>query len=652
MIINIRDDIIQLAKKHWLRHLLIDRTTGGSILWGTDAYMARGEAYERNREIKEALILVDKATVIETRSRKTFEEQNERTKKRAEVFTPRWICTKMNNFLDEEWIAEADFFKSHNWNDFERQITKVKRWKAYVNNRRLEITCGEAPYLVSRYDAHTGEIVAVEDRDGLLDRKLRIISRRVRSRKSWIAWAKKACQSIYGYEFQGDNLLIARINVLKSIEEHFEDKWKEKIPEEELEAFIPIITWNLWQMDGLQDAIPYREDSVREMDLFSFDGTGFSAEKKESPQCLIMDWEQGKAVTFASLKGSDSQMKFDYIIGNPPYQEEGNGEQETYHPPIYHKFMDAVYKISDKVELIHPGRFLFNAGSTPKAWNEKMLRDKHLKVLYYKQNSSEIFKDTDIKGGIAITYHDDTHDYGAINVFTAFRDLNAIISKVKLKTSCFLDSIASGYGVYKLTALALQEHPEIASIQSKGHTKDLKSSTLKKLENIIFFEKRPKNNHNKYVKILGLINKKRIFRWARLDYLHGADSFFKYKVFVPQANGSGALGEVLSTPLIGEPLIGVTETFLSIGSFDTLSEAEACLKYVKSKFARVMLGVLKITQHNPKEKWAYVPLQDFTSSSDIDWSKPIHDIDLQLYKKYGLSDKEIDFIEKHVKEMA
>lgn len=400
MIINIRDDIIQLAKKHWLRHLLIDRTTGGSILWGTDAYMARGEAYERNREIKEALILVDKATVIETRSRKTFEEQNERTKKRAEVFTSRWICTKMNNFLDEEWIAEADFFKSHNWNDFERQITKVKRWKAYVNNRRLEITCGEAPYLVSRYDAHTGEVVAVEDRDGLLDRKLRIISHRVRSRRSWIAWAKKACQSIYGYEFQGDNLLIARINVLKSIEEHFEDKWKEKIPEEELEAFIPIITWNLWQMDGLQDAIPYREDSVREMDLFSFDGTGFSVEKKESPQCLIMDWEQGEAVPFATLKGRDNRMKFDYIIGNPPYQESDGGGTGDSAKPVYNKFLEQSEKIVNKgVSMIMPSRWM-KGGKGLNDFRKKMIENTHIRKLVDYENYKDCFPGAHIDGGI------------------------------------------------------------------------------------------------------------------------------------------------------------------------------------------------------------------------------------------------------------
>lgn len=155
------------------------------------------------------------------------------------------------------------------------------------------------------------------------------------------------------------------------------------------------------------------------------------------------------------------------------------------------------------------------------------------------------------------------------------------------------------------------------------------------------------------MKYLGLISNKRTYYWGRKDYLDVPESFYKYKVFIPKANGSGALGEILSTPLIGEPLIGVTETFLSIGSFDTFEEVNNCLKYVRSKFARVMLGILKITQDNTKEKWQYVPLQDFTPShSDIDWSKSVHEIDLQLYHKYGLNEKEIDFIETHVKEMA
>ena len=165
-----------------------------------------------------------------------------------------------------------------------------------------------------------------------------------------------------------------------------------------------------------------------------------------------------------------------------------------------------------------------------------------------------------------------------------------------------------------------------------------------------------KKSKAKYVQILGLSGSKRVYRWFRKDYLNDVASLTSYKVIVPSANGSGALGEVPSTPLIGQPLIGQplvghTETFMSIGSFEKLSEAEACLKYIKTKFARALLGVLKVTQHNSPDKWKYVPLQDFTSTSDIDWSRTIPDIDQQLYKKYGLSNDEINFIETHVKEM-
>ena len=125
----------------------------------------------------------------------------------------------------------------------------------------------------------------------------------------------------------------------------------------------------------------------------------------------------------------------------------------------------------------------------------------------------------------------------------------------------------------------------------------------------------------------------------------------KWKVLVPRANGSGALGEVLSTPLIGEPLIGYTQSFIGIGSFNTEYEAIAAIKYIKSKFARVILGVLKVTQDNDRGVWKMIPLQDFTPASDIDWSQSVANIDKQLYKKYNLSKEEIDFIERNVKEM-
>lgn len=351
-----------------------------------------------------------------------------------------------------------------------------------------------------------------------------------------------------------------------------------------------------------------------------------------------------------------SKKLFDFAIGNPPYNEDFNnsGDNGKFAKPVYNQFMDASYQIADKVELIHPARFLFNAGSTPKDWNEKMLSDSHFKVLQYEPDASNIFPNTDIKGGVVITYHNTDVDYGAINVFTAFNELNSILRKVSPKiqdTNQSLTSIITGRGAYRLSKLALKDHPEIEKLQSKGHATDVGSGAFKVLNGVVFFDSKP-NDGNEYVKFLGLISNKRVYRWGRIDYQSTPQSFFKYKVFMPQANGSGSLGEVLSAPLVGEPLVGATETFLSVGCFDTQNEAEHCLKYIKSKFARVMLGILKVTQDITREKWKYVPIQDFTDHADIDWSKSIKEIDQQLYRKYGLDEAEINFIESHVKEMS
>lgn len=343
---------------------------------------------------------------------------------------------------------------------------------------------------------------------------------------------------------------------------------------------------------------------------------------------------------------------FDYVIGNPPYQEEFTADgNKTYAAPVYNDFMDAAYGVADRVELIHPARFLFNAGSTPKAWNQKMLKDEHFKVLYHEQNSSKVFPNTDIKGGVAITYHDNTQNFGAVETFTPFSELNSMMRKVEHRSDfASLSTIVFSAYSNKFTKKMHEDYPHVIEAMSKGHAFDLKSNVFEKLPEI-FLEKDP-NSGEVYCKFIGLIKNKRLYRYIKRKYLENTLNLEKYKVLMPAANGSGAIGEVLSTPLIGEPLIGGTETFISIGAFETLYEAEALLKYVKTKFARALLGILKITQHVTPEKWKYVPLQDFTASSDIDWSKSIHEIDLQLYRKYGLDEKEIEFIETHVKEMT
>ena len=177
----------------------------------------------------------------------------------------------------------------------------------------------------------------------------------------------------------------------------------------------------------------------------------------------------------------------------------------------------------------------------------------------------------------------------------------------------------------------------------------LTSNIFDKLADRIFVQ--ASSYDNSFIEIIGRYKGERCSMWIDSRYVTGPDNFNKYKVLLPKANGSGTLGEVLSTPLVGKPLVGHTQTFLSIGCFDTGYEANACIKYIKSKFARTMLGVLKVTQDNKKQTWAYVPLQDFTPDSDIDWSQSVAGIDRQLYAKYGLDDDEIAFIESHVKEM-
>lgn len=345
----------------------------------------------------------------------------------------------------------------------------------------------------------------------------------------------------------------------------------------------------------------------------------------------------------------DENLKFDVVIGNPPYQDTTLGENATYAPPIYHKFMDEAYKIADKVELITPARFLFNAGATPKPWNKKVLNDEHLKVLYFEQDSSKVFPNTDIKGGIVVTYRDETQSFGAIENFTQHNELATILKKVSKNVSETMNSIISGRGVYRLSQKALEDFPEIEELQSKGHKTDVGSGAFKILKNIVFFEELP--NSEEYVKILGLVNLKREYYWIKKEYLNAPESFEKYKVIMPQANGNGTFGEVISSPLVEFPFVGATETFLSIGGFETEYEAQSALKYIKTKFARAILGILKITQANTRDKWAKVPLQDFTLNSDIDWTKSIPEIDQRLYAKYGLSQDEIAFIEKKVRKM-
>ena len=343
-------------------------------------------------------------------------------------------------------------------------------------------------------------------------------------------------------------------------------------------------------------------------------------------------------------------MKFDFCIGNPPYQEDvADSENKTFKPPIYDKFMDATFEIADKVELIHPARFLFNAGQTPKAWNEKMLSDPHFKVIQYEPDGSKVFPNTEIKGGIAVTYHDKSALFGAIEVFTKYDELNSILHKVMaLGLQQNLSTIMANQNRFDLEAL-YNDHPEYRSIiGSNGKDRRFRNNIFDKI-NLFTDEKKEDDD----IAILGVIKNKRQWRYFPKRYIDmNHENLTKWKVLIGAASGAGIFGETLSTPIIVEPMQGYTQTYIGAGSFDTRIQAVNLEKYFHTKFLRTMLGILKITQHNEIGTWRMIPLQDFSASSDIDWSVPIKAIDQQLYRKYGLSKEEIEFIETHVKEMV
>lgn len=344
--------------------------------------------------------------------------------------------------------------------------------------------------------------------------------------------------------------------------------------------------------------------------------------------------------------------KFDVVIGNPPYQSEAVREGGR-NEPIYHLFMDAAYEISRQAVIITPARFLSNAGQTPKDWNAKMLADEHLRVAYFEPDSGVLFPglaDT-IKGGIVVTHRDSERTLGPIGTFTRHPALNGILHRVAQASGDSLMAVVSAKGSYRYSDKMFEDYPSASEMIPTG------SSNM-----VVGFSSLPflwhsdmPNDGNVYATMHGLDSTKRAARLIRRDYLTGPHSFEKYKVAVPAANGTGSttdfFGLTLTKPFVLGPGIGVTLTFLTIGAFDSEAEAKALMKYLKSKFARAMLGVLKVTQHNPRSTWKYVPTQDFTAASDIDWTKSIPEIDAQLYAKYGLDDQEVAFIESHVKPM-
>ena len=292
--------------------LLFDRTSRKNILWATSDYEDISLDFAAGNEIKPELITGAHSDLIQSRVMKAQDQQQGRTREKAEVFTPSWVCNEQNNLIDNQWFGREGVFNTASGTTWATSSERIEfpqkgmhTWNRYVDAKRLEITCGEAPYLVSRYDTVTGEIIPIDRRIGLLDRKLRVVNENAVSEEEWLIWARRAVQSCYGYEFQGDNLLLARQNILFSYIEYYEQRLHREPSTKELNAIALIISWNLWQMDGMTYAIPFAKvtegpQQVSMEMLLSGEQTTVE-DNTRFTLCKIKDWRANETIVFRNL---------------------------------------------------------------------------------------------------------------------------------------------------------------------------------------------------------------------------------------------------------------------------------------------------------------------------------------------------------------
>ena len=312
-LVDVKDNTILDLDDELLRIILKDHSSDKNIIWGTDNY--KDYNYSFNDEITIEKITANNGNVIKPRIRKNRSERDKRSREKAEVFTPSWICNIQNNICDENMLGYSNPFNYGYIKKWTINSEKIKfnniSWQDYVKCLRLEITCGEAPYLVSRYDTVTGEIIKIEHRIGIIDRKIRVINENVESDSDWLFWVENAYKSTYGYEWQGDSLLIARENLLYTYIDYYYERFKQKPGLDKLISIANIISWNIFQMDGLKGVIP---DSCKNETIINYTLFGEEIISKECEGCknnkinkhngkyvYIMDWNNNKKVKFISV---------------------------------------------------------------------------------------------------------------------------------------------------------------------------------------------------------------------------------------------------------------------------------------------------------------------------------------------------------------
>lgn len=619
--------------------LLADKSTGRNIIWATDPPQALSDTVTDKSEMTPAQLHQLGFEAIQARAGKQADAQQQRTRRRGEVCTPAWVCNKMINALDADWFGREGVFNTEQpqgWQAREGRVEfpaskgKTPLWQQYIDSRRLEITCGEAPFLASRYDAATGQMIPVQQRIGILDRKLRVVSETVKEEKEWLYWAKRAVQATYGYEYQGDNLLLARTNLLLTFAEHLQARWQRSSTTQELKSTANIIAWNLWQMDGLKRSIPGGKlhPDTEQLDLFSMFGD--AEESVPSVSCKVKNWRKGShgtAQNFETIREGSTSMKFDYVIGNPPYQisDGGAGVSAT---PIYNRFIEAIKTTHPgAICLIIPAKW-YSGGKGLDKFREEMLGDRHISTLVDYSNSLDVFPNVDVAGGVCYFVWKEAYNgkckytnYRNGKATTAYRDLNEfqtfirypvaseIVKKVKEDGELTLDKVVSSRKPFGLATTAKPMKTGDITLRYNGGCGPYKSTEIR-------------------------VGTEMIDQWkiiiSRLTAEHAGQ---------PAKDGKY---RVLSTMELLKPGEICSETYLVAGAFDSKEEATNYMDYLKTQFVRFLILQIAMTQQLSKASFAFVPCQDFTRK----WT------DKQLFEKYDLSSEEVNYIQGMIKEMA
>lgn len=642
--------------------LLRDRSTGRNILWATDQYESQGPEYRAGEEITSDLISHARVELIQPRVKKAAGQQTARTKKRAEVFTPAWLCGWMNDQLDADWFGREGMFGAAEENRWEPTPGPVcwpknRSWKRYVNTTCLEITCGEAPFLVSRYDAATGQAIPVTHRGGILDRKLRAVSEQTETEEEWWQWAWKALHAVYGYEYQGDSLLVARINVLWTLSDHLEGRWGRAMTEKELEKAADIISWNLFQADGLTGRPPM-DQGEQDGQLLLFDPRQIDWEKpvphgRDTP-VVIKQWKKKKRVPFYQ-PGEEKKMKFDYVIGNPPYQEETgnkslvNGQQRR--KSIFQFFQMGADQIAEEATvLIYPaGRWIQRSGKGMRNFGIEQINDPRLSSLFVYRNAKEVFKDADIGDGVSIVVKNmkkrtDTFSYTYIQgdnwKNTVLKSPGEKIIPLDPADMIIVEKIEAFIEREGLTVL----HERVLSQKLFGIESDFvekNGSKVRRLEEGVAIDR------SREIKLYANDKAGKAGRtcWFVADrdvICTNAKYIDKWKVVVSSANAGGQKRDNQLEILDDYSAFGRSR--VALGVFDTKREAENFYKYVDSYVVRY---ALLMTDEALTTLALKVPdMGDYTDSCQhLDFTQ---DIDAQLFEKLALTEEEVAYLKNRV----